>query len=285
MGITFKKTVIVGPGLIGGAIGIAMLKRKISTEIVGIARHCETINKAIKKKAITSGQVCRLNAVKDADLVVLAVPVSAIKSTLKQIKYLLKKGCIVFDVGSTKKEIVDIAEKFLPQGVYFVGTHPMAGSEKKGVDYAKDDFFINSVCLITKTKKTNQRALDKVMILWQELGAATFILTPLKHDKITAQISHLTHLLSAVLVNSVTSNFLQFSGKGFLDTTRIASGNPQLWQDILFSNKKQVLKAVAIFEKNLAKIKNFLQQEDKKNFTRQLARAKKTRDMLCKRNL
>ncbi|MBU4305538.1 MAG: prephenate dehydrogenase [Candidatus Omnitrophica bacterium] len=274
----FKKAVIVGPGLIGGSIGLELRSKKMASRVIGVARHMATLRTAQRKGSIDTGSTDLMRAVSDADLVVLAVPVGAIKKTIIRIKDSLKPGCIVFDVGSTKQEIVRTAERYLPQQIFFVGAHPMAGSEKAGPEFAESGLFVDSLCFITKTSRTDVQAFSRVDRLWKEMGAKTVIIEPAEHDEIVAQVSHLPHMVSAALVDSVKDAVLPYASSGFRDTTRIAAGSPQLWSDIFLSNKKSLLRALGIFEKKISELKKSLNNEAR--LMQKLAGIKRKRDTL-----
>jgi len=280
--IKFKKVVIIGPGLIGGSIGINLHKLKVANTIIGVARHKLTISQAKRAGSISEGSLNLRKAVVGADLVILATPVRAIENILVQIRDKVAKGCIIFDVGSTKKEIMQITDKIIPRDIYFVGTHPMAGSEKTGASYARGNIFKNSICFITKTKKTNNTALIKVSSLWKKMGAKTVMITSGVHDKIVAQISHLPHLMSVILVDSVREDFLRFASTGFKDTTRISAGAPGLWCDISLSNRAEILKAIGVFEKKMADLKKSIKNGKESALIKYLERAKKKRESIKK---
>lgn len=274
MKLKFKKAVIVGTGLIGGSIGIFLRKNRIASSVVGVARHKETLSKALKKGAIDKGQRDLKKAVVDADLVLICTPVEALKNVIREIKGILKLGCIVFDVGSTKREIVSYAQKTLKSDVNFVGTHPMAGSEKTGVQFARADLFKGSVCFITRTKETKNSAMLIVSELWKRLGAKCVKIDPAVHDSIVASISHMPHLISAALVNSVTEAHIKFASSGFRDTTRIAAGSVEIWHDITLSNRKAILQQIEKFETSLKKLKKSIISNQGKQLTRQLEQAR-----------
>lgn len=280
MEVKFDKVIVVGPGLIGGSLGIIFKKRRLARLVIGVARHKATLKNALKMRAIDFGSQDLKKAVKQADLIVLAVPVAAIKEILFKLKDICKNDCIIFDVGSTKREIVKTAERILPKNIYFIGTHPMAGSEKTGVNFARETLFKNSLCFITKTKKTNPQALKKVVKLWRAVGTKTKIVTCREHDKIVSRISHLPHLVSVALVNSVAEKFLPYAAIGFKDTTRIASSDPGMWRDISFSNKLEIKTAFQKFERQLKALKESLQKNKEANFMRLLEKAKFKRDKL-----
>ncbi|MBI4845280.1 MAG: prephenate dehydrogenase/arogenate dehydrogenase family protein [Candidatus Omnitrophica bacterium] len=276
----FKKAVIFGPGLIGGSIGINLRKKAIADIVIGVARHKSTLQKAKSKGAIDQWQFDGDMAVLDADLIILATPVETIKKLIVSLSSLLQNGCIIIDVGSTKAEIVQFAERILPKSVYFVGTHPMAGSEKAGAEFANENLFLNSFCFIAKTKSTNSQAAATVNYIWKMLGAKTIVISPELHDMIAAQISHLPHMISALLVESIEEKFLRYVSTGFKDTTRIASGAPEIWSDIALSNRKAILHAIGIFEKKLIKFKSYLKKEEQESLAHCLMRAKNKRDRI-----
>lgn len=277
MKLKFKKAVIVGPGLIGGSIGIFLSKKKIASAIVGVARRKETLKKALKKRSINIGQTDLKKAVVDADLIMICTPVKAFKNIIQEIKGIVKPGCLIFDVGSTKSEIIALAEKLLPAGINFVGTHPMAGSEKAGAEFAQVDLFKGSTCFIAKTKRTKASAISKVRYIWENLGAKCVMINPLAHDEIVASISHMPHLVSAALVNSVPSEYLKFAASGFKDTTRIAAGSPEIWHDITLSNRKAILSVIKNFEQALKKMKKSIVLNQGSQITKQLKLAREKR--------
>ncbi|MFH2138807.1 MAG: prephenate dehydrogenase [Candidatus Omnitrophota bacterium] len=276
----FNKTVIVGSGLIGGSIGMVLKKKKLSRCVVGVTRHSKSLENAIEKQAIDYGTMDVEEAVLGADLVILATPVRVIEKTILKIKNKLAKGAIVIDVGSTKKEIVDTAQKHLPVNVNFIGTHPMAGSEKLGVVNADIALFKNAICFISKTKRTNKNALSRVKKLWESLGARIVLVDPSDHDRIVAQISHLPHIIAAALVDSTNKVYLKYAASGFKDTTRIASGGPEMWRDISFSNRQAILESIRFFEKELQYMKKALAANNESAFTQLLVKAKKKRDSI-----
>jgi prephenate dehydrogenase len=183
-------------------------------------------------------------------------------------------------VGSTKAGIVAHAEKNLPKNVYFIGTHPMAGSEKAGAEFADVSLFEGSICFITKTNKSNHDVLMRVAGLWKLMGANTVVISPKKHDNIVGQISHLPHLLSVALVDCVEQSFIKYAAAGFKDTTRIAAGDPQIWKDISFSNKQAIIASINNFEKKLNQIKKAIKNDQKQKLVKQLIKAKRKRDIL-----
>ncbi|MBU2062820.1 MAG: prephenate dehydrogenase/arogenate dehydrogenase family protein [Candidatus Omnitrophica bacterium] len=278
MKLKFNKAVIVGPGLIGGSIGMILRQKKIAASVVGVARKDKTLTVARRRGLIDYGTKDVKRAIRGADLIVLALPVDAIKKTIKLIGRYVQSGCLIFDVGSTKREILKAAAKMLPKKVYFVGTHPMAGSEKSGPAHANSGIFKKSLCFVVMSDTTNRCALKKVVKLWKFFGARVELISAAKHDRIVAQMSHLPHLISAALVESVEKKNLKFAATGFKDTTRIAAADSVMWQSIFFSNRKEILGAIKIFESRLKKFKNDLEQNRIRNSKKQLERARNKRE-------
>ncbi|MBU0533544.1 MAG: prephenate dehydrogenase/arogenate dehydrogenase family protein, partial [Candidatus Omnitrophica bacterium] len=200
----FNKIAIIGVGLIGGSIGLAAKKKKLTSKVIGIGRSELSLKKALKKKAVDEISLDK-SKVKDADLVIIATPVGKIVSLVKELIPYLKKGTIITDVGSTKREIMDDIHKFLPQGISFMGGHPLAGSEKNGVEFADSNLFEKSICfLIPYNNQNATKSFKKLKSFWKKLGANTIIISAEEHDFLMAGISHLPHIIAVALVNSMS---------------------------------------------------------------------------------
>ena len=272
----FDKVAIVGVGLIGGSIGLGIKKRKLARRVIGISRHKKTINLAKTRGAIDRGFLS-LSAINEADLVILATPVNSIIQIGAKIGLLVKPGALVTDTGSTKKLIVKMLDRALPN---FVGAHPLSGSEKRGVINERDDLFCGSLCVLTPTVKTSKSALSKIKRLWIELGARVVYLSPTRHDRIISYISHLPHILAFSLIQSVPRNSLYLASSGLRDTTRIAASPAALWKDILLTNSENVLDALDKFVNSLTQIKSAIVQKDTKALERILRQARAKRESL-----
>lgn len=232
---TFRLS-ILGVGLLGGSLGLAA-KRKISgCHVTGYGHRRETLERALEMGAIDEAASTVTAAVAGADLVVLATPVGLFESILTEMAPALKPGAIVTDVGSTKRSVVRLAESILPATVSFVGSHPMAGSEKRGVEFATVDLFDGALCLLTPTPKTREAAVETVRHFWKTIGMRLMDLTPEDHDRSLAEVSHLPHAVAAALVAMQEDASFSLAGKGFMDATRIAAGDGALWRDILLDN-------------------------------------------------
>lgn len=261
-----KTVAILGTGLIGGSIGLALKAARKKYKVIGIGRRWSTLRLAKKIGAVDQITLSLEKGLKEADLVILAAPVGIILRQLKLIPLFVKPGAIVTDAGSTKAHIVRTAEKVLKGKAFFVGSHPMAGSEKTGVAAAKPDIFKNSMCLVTKTLGTNKQALQIVSNFWKQLGADIRVLSPSVHDLITAGVSHLPHMVSVALCRTLTPGQIDYAAGGFKDTTRIALSDAGLWADICFSNSAQIQKSVRLFIKQLFSLEKYLKTGDKRKF-------------------
>jgi len=275
--LIFNKVTIVGVGLIGGSVGLALKKRRLAKKIVGAARHASTLTTALKMGAIDEGTQDVREAAKDADLILFATPVASIPKLIEICLPKIKRGALLSDVGSTKEEITRKIEKILPQGIHFVGAHPLAGSEKNGVEYARADLFRGSLCLLAKTKKTRPQGLRKLAKLWQALGARTAVVSCKAHDRILSQISHLPHLAAVALIDAADKNSIKFAASGFKDATRIAAGEPVMWRDICITNKKEILHSIDKYIRAMSKLRTAVKCGDSKVLMRQFTRARRIR--------
>lgn len=276
----FNKIAILGVGLIGGSIGLAVKKKGLAREIIGVCRHKSSLKVAKQIGAIDKGTLNYEDAVSGADLVILAMPVSQIVKIAKLIIPHLKKGCLVTDVGSTKTEIVQTIERSSAHGRFdFVGAHPLAGSEKRGVTQARADIFKGAICILTKTKRTKPVALKEISSFWKSLGCSVKVMSPQEHDRIVAFISHLPHLAASQLVKTA-KGALDFASTGFCDTTRIVASDTEIWTDIFLTNKKFLTEAVDNYIKNLQRIKKLIRKQDRKKLSTEFGELKTLRDGL-----
>ena len=235
---------IIGVGLLGGSIGLAVRAILNDCEIIGYGHRRETLERAVEIGAIDRGTTDLADATAGSDLVILCTPVGLFDEILRKLATGLKQGSVVTDVGSTKASVVEWAGKILPVGVSFVGSHPMAGSEKRGVEFARADLFQNALCILTPDENTDQAALATVDSFWKLLGMRTCQMSPVEHDRALAEVSHLPHALAAALVAMQSPAAMQLAGKGFLDTTRIAGGDGGLWRDIFVDNADNMRAAI-----------------------------------------
>ncbi len=272
----FNRITIIGVGLIGGSIGLAIKKKRLAKEVVGVFRRRSTLKKALKRGAVDKGVMNIKDGVEKADLIIVASPVLSIPKLVSEAAKYSKRRAIITDVGSTKSYITGKIKK----GIRFVGSHPMAGSEKTGVEFSRADLFDGSPCIVTDTGQTDKEALKVVVDFWKTLGAKVEVMDPEKHDKNAAFISHLPHVISFSLAGAAPEETLQYAAEGFRDTTRIASSDPLLWADIFLTNKKGLEKACSEFEIYFKKMKNAISGHSMKELIKLLKMAKAKRDKL-----
>lgn len=270
---------IVGPGLIGGSIGLGLRKNGLCESVIGIGHRRVSLAKALRMGAIDEATQDIEKGVAEADVVILCTSVRLIPDMAARAIPAMKRGAILTDVGSTKREIVETVGRIRRKDTAFIGGHPIAGLEKRGIDAARKDLFEGSVCILTPTGR-NMGALRTIKAMWQGLGARVHTLSPKEHDKTLASTSHLPLLLAASLVNMVGTKKLPFTGPGFRDMTRIASSDPVLWCDILLQNRREVLAALASFEKELDALKFAMDKKRPGRLSSRLLRAKRLRDTL-----
>ncbi|MEW6570863.1 MAG: prephenate dehydrogenase/arogenate dehydrogenase family protein, partial [Nitrospirota bacterium] len=265
----------------GASFALAMRKHKLCNRIAGFGRSLQNLKKAKEKGIIDYYKREPSSACRDSDLVLMATPVGTFVDIAKKIRNMLKPGALVTDVGSVKGNLVRDMEALMPEGVYFVGSHPIAGSNRSGVDAASADIFRNVKCIITPTERTNKYALERTILIWQKLGSHIKIVDPDEHDQIYAAVSHLPHLIAYELVNAVADindSYFQFSGQGFLDTTRIASSSSELWRDICILNKDNILKSIEALKNNIDRVSQYLRARDYESLEMDFARARKLRE-------
>lgn len=276
----FDKVTILGVGLLGASFALALKKRKIARYITGCGRNKDNLKKAVDRKIIDAMELDPAKACKDSDLILFSMPVGAFTNVAKQIAGSLKKNAVVTDVGSVKGRLVSDMEALMPEGVSFVGCHPIAGNHKSGIDSATPDLFSGAQCIITETDKTNKKALDTVSELWRKLGAEIKFASPDEHDMIYAAVSHFPHVVAYSIVNTVAdinSSYLDFSGQGFKDSTRIALSSPELWRDICIMNKDNLIKLIDIFQKNLGMVRSSLEKSDSDQIEKEFKKAQRLR--------
>ncbi|MCF6155765.1 MAG: prephenate dehydrogenase [Candidatus Brocadia sp.] len=279
----FGTICIIGPGLIGGSIGLGLKKRNLAKTIIGVGHRASSIENALKMDAIDIGILNPEEAVKDADIVILATAVDKIIDTAKRVIPFMKCNAILTDVGSTKNHIVEHITNNMREDIAFIGAHPIAGSEQRGVDFASPDLFVGCSCIITPPNK-NLKGLETISSLWQLLGAKILYLTAEQHDEILAYVSHLPHLIASCLVNSIKQEHLVYGASGLRDATRIASGDPELWINIFDQNRENVIKSIDQFIAELAGFKNDLLKKNKPMVLDRLQKAKLARDSVFHNN-
>ncbi|MDP8298301.1 MAG: prephenate dehydrogenase/arogenate dehydrogenase family protein [Candidatus Tantalella remota] len=275
----YKRITIIGMGLIGGSVGKALMEGSLAEEVIGVCRRQSSLDRAIKGKSLTKGYVNNYEeATAGAEIVIIATPVHTENEVLEGLAFAIKDpATIVTDAGSTKKVIVDTAAGFSDK-FSFVGGHPLAGSEKAGVEYSDAGFFQGSLCVLTKGASTVEKDIESVKELWQAIGADVEVTTPEKHDEILSFTSHLPHIVAYALSGVQKEEYFKYMSTGFKDTTRIAASDPRLWKDIFLSNRDNVLSSVACLRELLSEIEKSLRNNREEDLEEILKMCKKVRD-------
>jgi prephenate dehydrogenase len=253
----FNQLGVIGCGLMGGSFALALRRAGLVKKIVGYSKSPSTTERAKKMGVIDDTAESALLAVSGSDIVLMAVPVSASEATFKAIRHLVEPGVLVMDVGSTKRDVVDAARRVLKERVSsFVPAHPIAGKEVSGVSHADASLYAGRQVILTPLPQTDPDLVQKATDVWSAIGAQVLRMTPENHAAAFAAVSHLPHMLAFAFFNSVAKqpagrDFLSLAGPGFRDFTRIAAGDPEVWRDILMSNREEILKQSMRFRHTL----------------------------------
>lgn len=281
-----KNVAIVGVGLIGGSIGLGLRSRGLAERVIGIGRRQESLRTARRVGAIDNTTVDLAKGVAEAELVVVCTPVGRVVEDIRRVAMHCPEGTLITDAGSTKATIVEAFDPTdtdtggLPRGCRYLGSHPLAGGEKIGPAHATADLFEGRVVVVTPTKNTLAEDFDLLEGFWTALGAMVVKMSAAEHDRAVAVTSHLPHAVAAVLACSVPEKYFRLIGTGFLDTTRIAAGGTEIWQQIFTLNRDNVLAALSIFNRNLASLETAIRNGDEAMMERILTLAKNNRDAL-----
>ena len=283
---SFGHVVIIGPGLIGGSLGMALRRGGMARRVTGVGHRSTTLEEGIRCGALDDFSLHAADAVVDADLVVLATGVDLILKQSAEVLPRMKAGAVLTDVGSVKGVICTGVERCFhgahPPAARFVGGHPLAGSEKRGIASARADLFHQALCILTPSHRTDPdgAACATVRRMWEAVGCVVREMTPAVHDRLLAEISHLPHAAAACLVNAVSDEAHHVAARGFLDTTRVASGDPQLWTEICLANRESLGHSLRSLAREANALAEALEKGDGAAVTRLLTRAKDRRDTL-----
>jgi prephenate dehydrogenase len=253
----FNQLGVIGCGLMGGSFALALKRAGLVKRVIGYSKSPSTTERAKKMGVIDDTAESALLAVSGSDIVLMAVPVSASEATFKAIRHLVEPGVLFMDVGSTKRDVVDAARRVLKERVAsFVPAHPIAGKEVAGVSHADASLYAGRQVIITPLPQTSPELVQKATDVWSAIGAQVLRMTPENHDAAFAAVSHLPHMLAFAFFNSVAKqpagrDFLSLAGPGFRDFTRIAASDPEVWRDILMSNREEILKQSMRFRHTL----------------------------------
>jgi prephenate dehydrogenase len=279
----FRTIAIVGVGLIGGSIGLAVRQRKLSREVVGIGRSADRLDRARSMGAIDRSETDVSLGVREADIVIVCTPVALIASGAEDAARSAQPSAILTDAGSTKAELVarlDGSVNSVVAGPRFVGSHPLAGDHRSGCEFARADLFVNRTVVVTPTSASPAESVATVRGFWESLGSCVVEMSPEAHDRALAITSHLPHLVASALSAATPREHLPLTATGWQDTTRLAAADPELWRQIFGANRAALIDAVERFDHSLAAFRDALRTGDEQKLLELLEEAKQVRDAL-----
>jgi prephenate dehydrogenase len=271
---------IVGVGLIGGSIGLGARRRGLAGRVIGAGRNLAALERARELGAIDHVCLDVCEAVRRADVAVFCTPVTLIPEQVLAAAPACGNGTLLTDAGSTKGAIVRALDGKLPGRVRFVGSHPLAGSEKRGPEHADADLFQGRVTVVTPTPQTDRAAVERTVEFWRGLDSRVIVMGPDEHDRALAITSHLPHLLASALAGILPPELHDLAATGFRDTTRVAAGDPSLWTGIFLQNRAALVEAMGTLQDQLIEFKAALLAGDESAIDALLAEGKKGRDAL-----
>jgi prephenate dehydrogenase len=283
MAVMFEQLGLIGCGLMGGSFALAMKRAGLVKRVVGYSKSPSTTERARQMGVIDVEAPSALLAVSGADIVLLAVPVSATEATFKAIRHLITGNMLIMDVGSTKRDVVDAARRVLRDHIgCFVPAHPIAGKEVSGVDHADAELYNGKQVILTPIEKTQVGHLKRAQELWEALGCQVQQMAPESHDAAFAAVSHLPHLLSFALMHAIVNqphgkDFLGLAGPGFRDFTRIAASDPKMWRDVLLANRHELVEQAKMFQRSLANMLELAEQGDGEKLEEMITLASQSR--------
>ncbi len=279
MAVVYEQLGLIGCGLMGGSFALAMKRAGLVKRVVGYSKSPSTTERARQMGVIDVEAPSALLAVSGADIVLLAVPVSATEATFKAIRHLITSNMLIMDVGSTKRDVVDAARRVLRDHIgSFVPAHPIAGREVSGVDHADPELYQGRQVILTPVEKTQVGHLKRAQEVWEALGCDVQQMSPDAHDAAFAAVSHLPHLLAFALMHAITSQpngkqFLSLGGPGFRDFTRIAASDPKMWRDVLLANRVELVEQAKVFQRSLHNMLELAEQGDGEKLEEMIAMA------------
>ena len=286
MPVMFEQMVVAGVGLIGGSLAMAAKNRGLVRRVIGFGRNEAPLKLARRRKIIDSYFLTAEEFPMGTDLLVVGTPVGAIVPVTRSFLPRLEEGCLVTDVGSVKRRVVSGMERLLGRRAFFVGGHPIAGSEQWGPEAATVDLFVGRRCILTPTPKSDADAVKKLATFWRRVGAKVESMDAGLHDKILGIVSHLPHVVAYALVNAMDGTKIDsvdvgaYCGGGFKDTTRIAASRPELWRDICVMNREAVVKGLQAYMRGLQRMTDSIRSGDTVKLDADFTRALKARQRI-----
>lgn len=262
------RVAVVGVGLIGGSIGMALRERGLATSVVGVGRNSKTLERARALGAIDEVTTDLPRGVAEADAIVLCTPVDRIVDDAKRVADAAPKTALITDAGSTKRRIVEAVERLPRAAELFVGAHPLAGSDRSGAAFARADLFQGRVCVLTPTSRTPNDRLRAAREFWASLGCRILEMGPSEHDEVVAYTSHLPHALAASLASTVPADWLPLAAGAFRDCTRVAGADTDLWTAIFRENRGPLMTSIGKLQDRLATLKYALMNDDEESIRR-----------------
>jgi len=276
-----KHLVVIGTGLIGGSLALALKRAGCVERVTGVGRSVENLKEAVRLGVIDDFSHDIAAAVSDVDMVLLAVPVAACDQVFAVLATSLPDKAIVTDAGSTKQSVMASAERYLSDVSRFVPAHPIAGTEHSGAAAAFAELFENKKCILTPNEQTDTKAVMQVQAMWEAVGARVKIMSAAEHDDVLAAVSHLPHLAAFAIVNAVgkSDHAFRFAAGGFRDFTRIASSSPEMWRDIALCNQQSIVDKIDALQEELTVLRNALNTHDGDALLDKFTSAKQARDI------
>ena len=281
--VMFEQLGLIGCGLMGGSFALALKRAGLVKRVVGYSKSPSTTERARQMGVIDVEAPSALLAVSGADIVLLAVPVSATEATFKAIRHLVNANTLIMDVGSTKRDVVDAARRVLRDHVgCFVPAHPITGKEVSGVENADVNLYAGKQVILTPIERTFTVQLQKAVDVWTALGCNVVKMSPQSHDAAYAAVSHLPHLIAFALISGISGqaqgkDYLSLAGPGFRDFSRIAASDPKMWRDILIANREELLEQSKIFQATLHSLEKLIASGDGDALEARIDQASSTR--------
>ncbi len=272
-----RQVTIVGLGLVGGSVALAVRRALPRVRCVGYSHRDATRQKARELGVADYVADDLIESVAEAGLLIVATPIRTFETLFRRLADHLLPDCIVTDVGSTKVQAHRWADAILGRRVHYVGSHPIAGSEKRGLEFARDDLLSGARCVVTRRRSTDADAVGLVEQFWQVLGCNVHTMSPAEHDRILGYVSHVPHLLAAALVNATDPDQMRFAGKGFVDTSRVASGPANIWTDVLLTNSDNAVRGIHRVVKELLRLQSAIRSRNPRQIESLLEKAHRRR--------
>ncbi len=284
-----KKVAFIGMGLINSSLARDLKIKKFYLSSAAYSRRLSTINKIKKLKLVDSASSNLEKTIKEADIIIVGIPVAAYQEVFKKICNNIKPGAIITDVGSVKKEVINSVKKYIPKNIDFVPGHPIAGTENSGPESGFAGLFKNGWCILTPNKNTSKSSVKIIKYMWQLVGMKVDIMDSNYHDEVLAITSHIPHIIAYSIVGTIANlqttikkEVIKYAASGFRDFTRIAASDPIMWRDIILYNRQSILKMLNLFKKDLSKLEHAIENNDDKFLLNLFTKTRKIRKDIIK---